>query len=195
MRATGAGMLACEALALICQALTTVEAGQLGVVSFAEQVSLLHPFGRPFTAESGAHMLSSFTFRQQHTHMETLLKSIVTTLRLAREQQSAGASAEQLQLVLIVSDGRRSPTWGDPKQWIRKAAQENILLCFVVLDAAAEKDSILELKSVTYPNGKLTISRYIDEFPFPYYLVVRELKALPQVLSDALRQWFEMLKE
>ena len=140
-------------------------------------------------------MLSSFTFRQQHTHMETLLKSIVTTLRLAREQQSAGASAEQLQLVLIVSDGRRSPTWGDPKQWIRKAAQENILLCFVVLDAAAEKDSILELKSVTYPNGKLTISRYIDEFPFPYYLVVRELKALPQVLSDALRQWFEMLKE
>ena len=103
--------------------------------------------------------------------------------------------AEQLQLVLIVSDGRRSPTWGDPKQWIRKAAQEHILLCFVVLDAAAEKDSILELKSVTYPNGKLTISRYIDEFPFPYYLVVRELKALPQVLSDALRQWFEMLKE
>jgi len=194
MRATGAGMLACESLALICQALTTLEAGQLGVVSFAEEVKLLHPFGRPFTADVGAHMLSSFTFRQQNTRMETLLKSIVTTLRVAREQQSAGASAEQLQLVLIVSDGRRGATWGDPKQWIRQAAQENILLCFVVLDSSAEKDSILELKSISYPNGKLTMSRYIDEFPFPYYLVVRELKALPQVLSDALRQWFEMLE-
>ena len=44
---------------------------------------------------------------------------------------------------------------------------------------------------MSYPNGKLTISRWIDQFPF--YLVVRELKALPQV--DALRQWFEMFKE
>ena len=94
-------------------------------------------------------------------------------------------------MVLIVSDGRKSPTWGDPKQWIRKAAQENILLCFVVLDPSAEKNqSFLDIQSVSYPNGKLTFTRYVDEFPFPYYLVVRELKALPQVLSDALRQWF-----
>ena len=100
-----------------------------------------------------------------------------------------------LQLVLIVSDGRRSPAWGDPSSWVRIAAQEHILLCFVVIDSAAQKDSILDLQQVSYPNGKLTISRWIDQFPFPFYLVVRELKALPQVLSDALRQWFEMLKE
>ena len=36
------------------------------------------------------------------------------------------------------------------------------------------------------------MSRWIDSFPFPYYIVLRELRALPQVLSDALRQWFEM---
>ena len=41
MRDTGADGLACEALALICQALTTIEAGQLGVLSFAEAVELL----------------------------------------------------------------------------------------------------------------------------------------------------------
>ena len=178
------------------QALTTIEAGQLSVLKFAEVTELLHPFDRPFTAESGAHMLSRFTFRQKSTHMESLLKSVISQCRVARDQQSAAASAsEQLQLVLIVSDGRRSPTWGDPSHWVRVAAQEHILLCFVVIDSAAKKDSILDLQQVSYPNGKLTISRWIDQFPFPYYLVVRELKALPQVLSDALRQWFEMFKE
>ena len=195
MAETGAGGLACEALALMTQALTTIEAGQLGVLKFAESVELLHPFDRPFTAEAGAHMLSRFTFRQKNTHMESLLQSVVSTLRVAREQQSASSSSEQLQLVLIVSDGRRSPAWGDPSSWVRIAAQEHILLCFVVIDSAAQKDSILDLQQVSYPNGKLTISRWIDQFPFPFYLVVRELKALPQVLSDALRQWFEMLKE
>jgi hypothetical protein len=43
--------------------------------------------------------------------MEGLLKTVVQTLQLARLQQGAG-SAEQMQLVLIVSDGRRSPSWG-----------------------------------------------------------------------------------
>ena len=194
MRDTGAGTLACEALATLCSALTRVEAGQLAVLSFAESVELLHPFERPFTTAAGAHMLSRFTFGQKNTHMEGLLRTVVATLRLQRERAAASAS-EQMQLALIVSDGRRSPAWGDPSRWIRTAAQERILLVFVIVDAAASKDSILELQTVSYPNGKLTMSRWIDTFPFPYYIVLRELSALPHVLSDALRQWFEMLKD
>ena len=220
MRETGAGGLACEALALLCQALTTLEAGQLAVCSFAERVELLHPFERTLTAESGAYMLSRFTFQQKYTHMESLIETVISTMRAAREQQVSSSASEELQLVLIVSDGRRSPSWGDPSYWIRIAAQQHILLCFVIIDASARKDSILNLQQVSYPKGKLTISRWIDAFPFPYYLVLRDLVALPQVLSgesarfdprpmslssqafvrisstaDALRQWFEMLRE
>ena len=139
-------------------------------------------------------MLSRFTFAQQHTHMEGLLKTVVQTLQLARLQQGAG-SAEQMQLVLIVSDGRRSPSWGDPALWIRRAAQQHILLCFVIVDAAEPRDSILNVQLTSWRDGQLSMSRWIDSFPFPYYLVLRELRQLPQVLSDALRQWFEMLKD
>ncbi|EOD09280.1 hypothetical protein EMIHUDRAFT_216671 [Emiliania huxleyi CCMP1516] len=184
MRSTGAGGLACEALALLCGALSRLEVGQLAVASFAERVRLLHPFDRPFSAEAGAYMLSRFSFAEKETDMEGLLRTVVQTLRLAREQQRA--AAEQMQLAIIVSDGRRSPSWGDPSLWVRRAAEENILLCFVI-------DSILELKSVSYPGGKLTISSWIDAFPFPYYIVLRELRALPHVLSDALRQWIELV--
>merc|ERR1712072_1669413 len=115
-------------------------------------------------------------------------------MRVAREQQSS-SSSQQLQLVIIVSDGRKSPAWGDLSHWIRTAAQEHILLCFVIVDAEQQRDSILNVQLTSWRNGQLSMSRWIDAFPFPYYLVLRELRALPQVLSDALRQWFEMLKD
>lgn len=37
-----------------------------------------------------------------------------------------------------------------------------------------------------------TLSPYLDSFPFPFYLILRDVAALPAVLSDALRQWFEL---
>jgi midasin len=33
---------------------------------------------------------------------------------------------------------------------------------------------------------------YLDTFPFPFYLILRDMSALPTVLGDALRQWFEL---
>ena len=120
------------------------------------------------------------------------MKSVVSTLRLARQQHGRG---EEMQLVIIVSDGRKSPSWGDPSSYIRLAQQEHILLCFVIIDAQESRDSILNLQLTSWANGKLSMSRWIDSFPFPYYLVLRELSALPQILADALRQWFEILKD
>ncbi|KAJ1624018.1 hypothetical protein T492DRAFT_555417, partial [Pavlovales sp. CCMP2436] len=52
--------------------------------------------------------------------------------------------------------------------------------------------SIVELQSVSYPNGVLTISRWIDRFPFPYYLLLRDVRALPHTLADTVRQWVEL---
>lgn len=43
------------------------------------------------------------------------------------------------------------------------------------------------------PEGGVTIKQYLDDFPFPYYVIVRDLKQLPCVLSDAMRQWFELV--
>ncbi len=35
----------------------------------------------------------------------------------------------------------------------------------------------------------------MDTFPFDYYVVVREVEALPEVLSATLRQWVEKIRE
>ena len=42
-------------------------------------------------------------------------------------------------------------------------------------------------------SGKMSTEPFMSDFPFPFYLVVRDIQALPDILSDSLRQWFEML--
>ena len=34
--------------------------------------------------------------------------------------------------------------------------------------------------------------QYLDSFPFPYYVLLREVDQLPQTLCDLLKQWFEL---
>ncbi|KAF1961861.1 P-loop containing nucleoside triphosphate hydrolase protein [Byssothecium circinans] len=54
-----------------------------------------------------------------------------------------------------------------------------------------EKTSILDLTSVDIsPEGKIVKWKYMERFPFRYYLVVRDVRELPGVLAAALRQWF-----
>jgi midasin len=48
------------------------------------------------------------------------------------------------------------------------------------------------MQSVSFVNGKPVFRKYMDDFPFPYYVLVRDIGALPRTLADMLRQWFEM---
>ena len=34
--------------------------------------------------------------------------------------------------------------------------------------------------------------QYLDTFPFPFYVVLRDIAALPATLADLLRQWFQL---
>ena len=36
---------------------------------------------------------------------------------------------------------------------------------------------------------------YLDMFPFPFYLVLKEIRSMPTVLGDALQQWFQLVND
>ena len=65
-----------------------------------------------------------------------------------------------------------------------------VLLAFIILDDPAS--SLLDTQMVSFVDGKPAFTRYIDTFPFPFYIVLRDIAALPATLSDLLRQWFEL---
>ncbi|XP_059478111.1 midasin [Neocloeon triangulifer] len=186
--------LAFESLALVSQALTLLEAGELAVVSFGEEPKILHQLESTFNEESGARLLQQLSFGQRQTRVGRMVNFVTSMLSMASRQASSGS--ELAQLLLIVSDGRGIFSEGREvvEQAVRAAKEANVFIIFLAIEDPHSKDSILDIRMPVFHNGKLQmISSYLENFPFPYYLILRDIESLPTVLSDALRQWFELV--
>lgn len=72
-----------------------------------------------------------------------------------------------------------------------------IFIVFIILDDPKSANSILDIKVPVFKSGggMPEIKSYIEEFPFPFYLLLRDINSLPHVLSDALKQWFELVTQ
>jgi midasin len=93
---------------------------------------------------------------------------------------------------------------------LRKANEQRVMVVFIILDslhAAAEpgvagdgqQGSIISMDKAEFKNvdGKmeLQLQKYLDSFPFEYYVVLRNVEALPEVLAGTLKQFFERITD
>lgn len=84
------------------------------------------------------------------------------------------------------------------------------MIVFIVIDslhttttgpsaAGAGRTSILSMQTVEYKNVggemQLEMTRYLDTFPFEFFVVLRDVEALPGVLADTLRQWMARVSQ
>ncbi|KAF3924791.1 Midasin [Orbilia brochopaga] len=204
--------LSLESIALVARALTHLEVGQIAMVSFGETTQLVHPFEQPFTAQAGANIFANLSFSQTKTNMKSLVE---TSIRLFREAKQMNQQSDLWQLELIISDGI-CEDHKEVQRLVRLAHFEKIVLIFVIIDAAGGSAgtvadgagmiskgsaSILDMKEAIFTDQgggkgpKLQVNRYIDTFPFNYYLIIRRIEDLPGMLSTALRQWFSQAAE
>jgi midasin (ATPase involved in ribosome maturation) len=190
MKKSGAGEMALRALSTLAVGMNQLEIGELGIASFGEDMKLLHPFHLPFTTESGADMVMNFKFDQKRTRTSLCVESAIAAL-----DGMGGHSS--MQLVFLVSDGRIERDSRDKlKRLIREMMERNILLAMIIVEGEhKKKDSIVHMKEVTFEKGKPVVKRFIEDYPFPYYIILDDMGGLPEVLGDALRQWFEMLTQ
>ncbi|KAF9810503.1 hypothetical protein IEO21_06898 [Rhodonia placenta] len=170
--------LAYETLALVSKALSRLEVGDVAIAKFGESVDVLHGFdSEPFTDQTGMRIMSAFQFDQKATQ-------------------------------IIISDGM-CQDHEKLRTVLRKAEEERVMVVFIILDSLharsssdsgnANQNSILSMNQVAYKNidGRLDlhVERYLDSFPFEYYVVLRDVEALPEVLSGTLKQFFERVTE
>ncbi|KAG0341494.1 AAA ATPase midasin [Podila horticola] len=189
--------LAYESLALISKALSQLEVGEIGIMSFGEKVKLLHPFDQPFTGEAGAKVLQQFGFDQSKTYVKDLMESSIALLQHVKMNQSgAGRSQELWQLEIIISDGI-CENHETLKSLVRQAAENQIMLIFIVLDNKPDKESIMKMTTASFKTVdgkmKLALDPYLNTFPFDYYVVLQNINSLPETLADALRQYFSFV--
>ena len=192
------GQLALEALVLVTKSLHMLEAGEIAVVGFGEDVQVAHGFDTPFSPEAGVEIGRRFGFQQRRTDVRKLVAEATGLFRDARVNapvSSSASSTELWQLLLIISDGL-CEDHETIRRLVRQAREERIMMVFVIVDAM-KGESIVNMSQAVFepdPSGdgaqKLKIKRYLDGFPFTYYLVVGDVKELPGVLATALRGWF-----
>lgn len=198
MLESGSGQLAFETLALVAKSLSMLEAGDLCVLGFGNEdhVRVAHEFGKPFSSEAGTQVFQHFSYQQTGTNVRKLIADSIALFREARWKKSPGSgSADLWQLELIISDGI-CEDHDTIRRLVRQAQDERIMIVFIIVDAV-KGSSILDLSQASFeadPDSggemKLKMKRYLEGFPFPYYLVVRDVRELPAVLATALKQWF-----
>ncbi|KAK5956684.1 AAA ATPase midasin [Knufia fluminis] len=215
MAESGADILALETLCMLSRSLSMLEAGELSIVAFGKDyndqsasgtpqaVKVAHPFSAPFSpSTSGPETFSNFTFNQTGTNIRALLSESISLFQDARTKSSAREAADLWQLQIIISDGHIGSDSDDSvRRLVRRAREEKIMSVFVVVDNSEE--SIVDLKEVVFEkdpadeNGEMKVrtKRYLEGFPFQYYVVVREVRDLPGVLGRVLKGWFEGVVE
>ncbi|KAL3309063.1 AAA ATPase midasin [Cichlidogyrus casuarinus] len=174
-----------EALNMVLTAFSLLEVGQVGICSFGESVKMLHPLDQPWTDALGPDLIRQFTFEQRHT---SLVELITVSIKMMQQQSATGNNQ---QLLLILSDGlfTESPDSPRVKAAVRLARDCNLFPVCIIFDDLRKQHSIFDMKRYSGP-GKL--QPYMDLFPLPYYMVMRQVTAMPHMLADALRQWFEL---
>lgn len=203
----GAGELALETLVMISRSLTMLEAGQICIVAFGEDVRVAHDFETTFSPTSAAKIFHHFSFQQNRTDVRALVSQSLDLFRTARLHPSSSSNADLWQLQLIISDGI-CEDHDSIRRLVRQAQEERIMTVFIIVDnigqskkggsGGATTTSILEMTQAKFERDdegsgggmKVKMQRYLDTFPFPFYLVVGDVKDLPAVLANALRQWF-----
>jgi midasin len=204
--------LAYQTLALISKALTRLETGDIAIAKFGETVDLLHSFNEgPFTDQAGTKVMNAFRFQQKATDVLSLLETSLRVLESARERQTTNSSsaADLWQMQIIISDGM-CQNHDKLRTILRKANEQRVMVVFIILDslhAAAEPGaagdgyhgSIISMDKAEFKNvdGKmeLQLQKYLDSFPFEYYVVLRNVEALPEVLAGILKQFFERITD
>lgn len=163
------------------------------VVSFGESTKIVLTHSEQF---DGPKLVKSLNFDQNQSRIAELLNFVRV---YGQEDSSGGAGDNNLfeNLLLVLSDGRNIFSEGEQavRNAIKLAKLRRIFIVYVIIDNPDNKHSVLDIKVPHFSADRkqITMNSYLDTFPFPYYVIVRDLTQLPSVLSDAMRQWFELV--
>lgn len=182
--------LAFDSLCLVSKTLTQLESGGLSIVKFGETVREVHPFGEQFSSEAGAKAFQWFGFQETKTDIRRLVAESIKIF----ERSSIFASGDQWRLQIVISDGV-CEDHETVQRLVRRARENKIMIVFVIIDGISSNESIMDMSQVKYVtdhngNMQLKIDKYLDTFPFEFYVVVHDISELPEMLSVILRQYF-----
>jgi midasin len=175
-----ASILAETALVGVSRAVAELDSARLGVLAFGDTARLLAPLSERMWSPHA--VLPSLSFDSEST-------DLLGALELVDESETLfgtlTAHSSKLGVLIFLGDGKSFAAKEAVLQRVRRLTSKNILVLYVALDA-----SLLRMQSASVgASGEVTLRPYLDDFPFPYFLVLRHLETLPQLVADVLTEW------
>ncbi|KII68692.1 Midasin [Thelohanellus kitauei] len=193
MKDNNSRKIALESLFTISAAFKMLEIGKVAVLSFGAAVKTLLDFDEPVSDEIKQHW-NNLEFHQKATNINSLLQfcqAKFKSLPLNRESILE-------RLCIIISDGRGIYSEGENlvKTSIQELVNTNVLTIFVILDPKDQRESITHIQVPQFdPSGYPTMKSYLELFPFPHYIILRDVNHLPDNLSSIVQQWMQLFNE
>ncbi|KNH07148.1 dynein heavy chain protein [Perkinsela sp. CCAP 1560/4] len=205
MAVNSVSMACVECISLLITALHNLEAGELAVMALGSEMKICHSFEDPFDCTSvGEKCMRDLRFHQQRTNFQRFLTGSLDYMdehRSRASSSSRGLSGEVMQLMFIISDGQITEDWAAIRQLTARANLNNQLIVFILLDTAEGDDSngssvskgrqsVMNMESIEIDtSGKVIRRPYLENFPFPFYVVVQDISSTPDVVAEIVKQW------
>ncbi|XP_065315247.1 midasin-like [Gordionus sp. m RMFG-2023] len=190
--------MAVKALSIINKAFSLLEIGNLCICKFGREVQIMQPFNRKLTEHEMIQALRQhLTFDQINTDFPALLEFVQQYFDQNNRLKGVNRNVNNENLLFVISDGRG--VFGNGMDNIRNSVSSllfnNIFSVFIILDNPRNKNSICDIKIPFFSNTSEIpeIKSYLEFFPFPFYIIAKDIEALLTVFPEALKQWFEMI--
>lgn len=200
MKDNSCDLLALKTVSMLTQAFTRLEAGKISLIGFGDDAQVIVPLGDVPSMDSASLIMNNLRFASEMTNMPAMLEKVIDLF--TSDSDGDGLTWD---LNIVISDGV-CKEHSRLQQLLNESMSKRIVNIFVILDTKPVSESILEMNRVEYvpvinSKGEFTgetaikMKKYLETFPFENYIVVRDVSHLPQVLSDSIRQWFELLTQ
>jgi midasin len=166
-----ANVLALTTIISLCLGLEKLEAGTVNLVGFGESIRTLEKSSLP-----------NIPFVDESSNFGQLLEHLLSA-------GSSSSSCNHWRLCIVISDGI-CQEHERLRLLVNQCLEQRLLPLLIILDSHKK---ISELSYVEYPNGKVCFTKYLDTIPFEHYIIVHDIALLPDLLADALQQWFQCL--
>ncbi|CRH03807.1 dynein-related AAA-type ATPase, putative [Plasmodium relictum] len=191
-----------NAIFLVAKAFEKLNVGKIGICSFGESEvissnNVVCSMTNSLNKQDFLKILNHFQFNHdtQNSFDNAMLNALKICNYIFKNSHTQNNSKNQINhLMLIISDGRFNKN--SVKAEIFKCIQNNFIPVLMIIDTQLENNkaqSIFNLKQTFYKNNKLEIVPYLNDFPFPYFVVVNDINDIPSLTCDIIRQWFQML--
>merc|ERR1719219_3069527 len=164
MRVNNVNHIVDKSIVILCQTLSSLEVGKLGVVKFGKQSEIVQHLQGKFTQDDGVRLLRSCKYDQEGTHFVKMMQVSESMFRSAHGRATS-------QLLLILSDGRGIYNEGKDKvqEHVRRLRLANVFIVFMIIENNCP-ESVLDMKMVQFDDsGSPIMEPYLEKFPFSFY--------------------------